>query len=204
MIKFYSFPLSGHSHRVELMLNLLGVEFENIIVDLAAGEQKKEEFLTMNPAGKVPVIDDNGTVIADSNAIIVYLARKFGGEKWLPSDPAKAAEIQKYLTIAASEIASGPGAARLVTVFGAGLDHEAAKATANALFVRMDKVLADRNFLTGSDVTIADIAGYSYIAHAPEGGVSLDPYPNIRAWLARVEALEGFVPMPATAVGLAA
>ena len=78
MIKFYSFPLSGHSHRVELMLNLLGVEFDNIIVDLAAGEQKKEEFLTMNPAGKVPVIDDNGTVIADSNAIIVYLARKFG------------------------------------------------------------------------------------------------------------------------------
>ena len=84
------------------------------------------------------------------------------------------------------------------------LDHENAKTVANDLFAVMDQLLADHAFLAGNEVTIADIAGYSYIAHAPEGGVSLDPLPNIRAWLGRIEALDGFVPMPRTAVGLAA
>ncbi|PCI34458.1 MAG: glutathione S-transferase [Alphaproteobacteria bacterium] len=204
MIKFYGFSLSGHSHRVELMLNLLDLPFENITVDLAAGAQKKPEFLALNPFGSVPVIEDDGLVIADSNAIITYLAKKYGGEAWLPSDAAMAAEIQGWLSVAAGKIASGPAAARLVTVFGASLDHEAAKATANGLFAVMDNSLADRPFLIGQNVTIADVAGYSYIAHAPEGGVSLDPYPNIRAWLGRIEALDGFVPMPVTKVGLAA
>ena len=169
MIKFYRFSLSGHSHRVELMLNLLGLSFESIDVDLAGGAQKTPEFLAMNPFGSVPVIDDNGTVIFDSNAIIVYLAKKYGGEKWLPSDPARAAEIQSWLSIAAGKIAYGPAAARLVTVFGASLDHEDAKDQANALFVTMDHILSNRSFLSGEDVTIADVAGYSYIAHAPEG-----------------------------------
>lgn len=104
----------------------------------------------------------------------------------------------------AGEIAHGPGAARLVTVFGATLNHENAKAIAYTLFATVDGILADRAFLAGAGATIADVAGYAYIAHAPEGGVSLDAYPNIRAWLGRVEALEGFVAMPATAVGLAA
>ncbi|MBL4893870.1 MAG: glutathione S-transferase [Emcibacter sp.] len=202
MIKFYSFSLSGHSHRVELMLNLLGVEFEYVNVDLANGAQKKPEFLALNPFGTVPVIEDDGVVIPDSNAILTYLAKKYGGETWLSNDPAKAAAVQSWLTAAASKIASGPAAARLVTVFGASLDHEAAKATANALFDIMDKILSDRHFLTGNAANIADVAGYSYIAHAPEGGVSLDPYPNIRAWLGRIEALEGFVAMPVTKAGL--
>jgi glutathione S-transferase len=204
VIKFYRFSLSGHSHRVELMLNLLNLTFEPINVDLANGAQKQPEFLAMNPFGSVPVIDDNGTIIADSNAIIVYLARKYGGDKWLPNDPAKAADVQRWLSIAAGEIAYGPAAARLVTVFGASLDHEGAKDKANTLFVTMDHILSSRNFLNGSDVTIADVAGYSYIAHAPEGGVSLDSYLNIKSWLGRIEALDGFVGMPETKVGLAA
>ena len=204
MIKFYRFSLSGHSHRVELMLNLLGLDFEPIDVDLVNGAQKEADFVTMHPFGKVPVIDDDGTVLWDSNAIITYLAKKYGGETWLPSDPAKAAAVQAWLSMAAGEIANGPGAARLVTVFGAGLDHENAKTIANDLFAVIDGLLADRAFLAGDDVTIADVAGYSYIAHAPEGGVSLDPYPSIRAWLARIEGLQGFVPMPKTDVELAA
>ncbi|NOZ67330.1 MAG: glutathione S-transferase [Alphaproteobacteria bacterium] len=202
MIKFYSFALSGHSHRVDLMLNLLGLPHENITIDLMKGEQKTPEFLALNPFGTVPALEDDGVILGDSNAIILYLAKKYGGDKWLPEDPAQAAEVQGWLTVAASKIASGPASARLVTVFGASLDHEATKATANALFAVMDKALSDRRFLIGDQVTIADVAGYSYIAHAPEGGVSLDPYPNIRAWLGNIEALDGFVPMPATKAGL--
>lgn len=204
MIKLYRYVLSGHSHRAELMLSLLGLDFELVDVDLAKGAHKEPEFLAKNPFGKVPAIDDDGVLIWDSNAILVYLAKKYGDRQWLPEDPAKAAAVQAWLSTAAGEIAFGPAAARLVNVFGAKLDHERAKTIANGLFATMDRQLADRHFLTGETPTIADVAGYSYIAHAPEGDVSLEPYANIRAWLERIEALEGFVPMKHTAVGLAA
>jgi len=203
-IKLYGFPLSGHSHRASLFLSLLGLPHETIFVDLAKGAQKAPDFLALNRFGQVPVIDDDGTVIADSNAILVYLATRYGDESWLPREPAAAAEVQRWLSVAAGQVFNGPCVARLVTVFGRKFDHDAAIATAHALFAVMDAHLADRPFLAGTGPTIADVAGYSYIAHAPEGGVSLEPYPHIRAWLARIVALPGFVPMPATKAGLAA
>ena len=93
------------------------------------------------------------------------------------------------------ELAYGPATAGLVTLFGAKLDYERAKAIAAQLYAVLDQYLATRAFLAGKEATIADIAIYSYTAHAPEGGVSLEPYPNVREWLARVEALPGFIPM---------
>lgn len=118
-MKLYHFPLSGHAHRARLFLGLLGVEHELVHVDLANGAQKKPEFLALNPLGQVPVLDDNGTVIADSNAILVYLARKLDRQDWMPLGAQAEAEIQKWLSIAAGPIAFGPAAARLVTVFKA-------------------------------------------------------------------------------------
>ncbi|MGU7774151.1 glutathione S-transferase family protein [Burkholderia sp. MR1-5-21] len=203
-IRVYSYLLSGHAHRVRLFLSILGVPFETIEVDLRAGEQRRPAFLAVNPFGQVPVIDDGGLVLADSNAILVYLAKRYGDAQWLPDDPAGAAAVQRWLSLAAGPIAVGPAAARLVTVFGAPLDHEAAKHRAVKLFDAIDAELAGKPFAAGAQPTIADIAGYTYIAHAPEGGVSLAPYPHIRAWLARVEALPGFVAMPTTRVGLLA
>ena len=198
MITLYHHPLSGHSHRVRLFLSLIGQAHELVEVDLLAGAHKQPDFLARNPFGQVPVIDDDGTVIADSNAILVYLALTYGPEDWLPKDPQGAAAVQRWLSVAAGEINSGPGAARLVKVFGAPLDHDRAKSVAERLFAVIEPHLADRAFLTGDRPTLADVAGYSYIAHAPEGEVSLEPYPSIRAWLARIEALPGFVPMQAT------
>lgn len=203
-IRLYSFTLSGHAHRVRLFLSLLGLPFEIVEVDLAAGAQREPAFLALNPSGQVPVIDDGGTVVADSNAILVYLAKRYGDTRWLPDDPVGAAAVQRWLSLAAGPIASGPCAARLVTVFGARLDHDAAKRTALKLFDVIDAELADKPFATGAQPTIADIAAYTYIAHAPEGGVSLEPYPHLRAWLARIEALPGFVGMPVSRVGLLA
>jgi glutathione S-transferase len=203
-ITLYGFPLSGHSHRASLFLSLLGLPHAEITIDLASGAQKQPSFLDLNGFGQVPVIDDGGTIVADSNAILVYLAARYGDESWLPRDPALSAQVQRWLSVAAGQIASGPAAARLVTVFGAPLDHERAKAVAARLFAVMDAHLADQPFLVGARPTIADVAGYSYIAHAPEGDVSLAPYPQIRAWLARIEQLPGFVAMPATKIGLAA
>ena len=202
-IRIHRHPLSGHAHRAVLFASLAGINHELVDVDLLAGEHKQPAFLALNPAGQVPVIEDGDTVVSDSNAILVYLARKFAPD-WLPADAKEEAEVQKFLSLAAGDIAFGPAAARLVTVFGAGLDADVAKGIANRVFDRLEAHLEGRDFLVGDAPTIADVAIYSYTAHAPEGNVSLAPYPNIRRLLANVEGLKGFVPMEATKIGLAA
>ena len=203
-IKFHRFTLSGHSHRAELFLSLLGLPVEPIDVDLAGSEQKSPAYLAMNGFGQVPVIQDGDVTVADSNAILVYLASRYGSETWLPRDPAGAAQVQRWLSVAAGQVAYGPCAARLVTVFKAAFNPDEVIARAHALFAILEKELAASPFLVGHHATIADVANYTYIAHAPEGNVSLNAYPAIRAWLARIETLPGFVPMPKTAIGLAA
>jgi glutathione S-transferase len=203
-IKLHRFFLSGHSHRVELFLSLLGLPHELVDVDLAAGAHRQPAFLAMNPFGQVPVIQDGETTLADSNAILVYLASRYGAGPWLPRDPAAAAAVQRWLSVAAGPLAFGPAMARLATLFKAPVNAEEAIARANGLFAVMDAELDTRPFLAGNAPTLADIANYTYTAHAPEGNVSLDPYPQIRAWLQRIEALPGFVPMAKSAVGLAA
>jgi glutathione S-transferase len=200
-IRFYRFALSGHSHRVELFLSLLGLPVEAIDVDLAGGGNRTPEFLARSPFGQVPAIEDGEVTLADSNAILVYLASRYDDTgRWLPRDPVAAAEVQRWLSVAAGFLAYGPAAARMVTVFGAKLDQEGAKKVAARLYKVLEAHLADSRFLTGAQPTIADIALYTYTAVSPEGGVSLAPYPNIQAWLDRVEALPGFVPIQRTAI----
>ena len=201
-IKLYNFPRSGHAHRVELMLSLLQLPTELIFVDLAKGEHKQPQYLAINSFGQVPAIDDNGVVLADSNAILVYLAQKYGNGRWLPADPVGAAHVQRWLSAAAGPIAFGPAAARLITVFGAQLNAEEVIGRAHNLLKVMELELVKTAYLAGEEPTIADVSAYSYVAHAPEGNVSLDDYANVRAWLARVEALPGFVAMPRTVAGL--
>lgn len=200
----HRFPLSGHAHRAELFLSLLGLDATLVDVDLRGGAHKRPDFLELNRFGQVPVLQDGDDVIADSNAILVYLARKYGGEQWLPSDPLQAANVERWLSVAAGQIASGPARARLITVFGARYSAEDTIAQAHALLQVVEDELRGRAWLVGTHPTIADVAAYTYIAHAPEGNVSLEPYPSIRAWLARIEALPGFVPMVSTPVGLRA
>lgn len=204
-ITLYRHALSGHSHRVETFLSILGLDFNLVDVDLANGEHKKENYLKKNNFGQVPALDDGSVTMADSNAILVYLARKYDSTNtWLPEDLVDAAKVQQYLSVAAGRIAFGPAAARLVNVFGAGLDHENAINTAHAILGEIESHLDGREWLVSAKPTIADIANYAYIAHAPEGDVSLDAYPNVKAWLKRIEDIQGFVPMQTTAVGLAA
>jgi glutathione S-transferase len=179
------------------MLSLLGLPVEKIDVDLATGAQKAPEYLARNPFGQVPVIEDGEVTVADSNAILVYLASRYDASGcWLPRDPAASAKVQQWLSVAAGQLASGPALARALTIFRRPGDVAAARALARRLFDVMEAELAKQTWLAGTErPTIADIAVYSYTAHAPEGGVPLDPYPAIRAWLGRIEALTGFVPM---------
>ena len=202
-VRIHHFPKSGHAHRALVFAKLAGIAHEAVFVDLAAGAHKTPEFLEMNPNGQVPVLEDGDVVVSDSNAILVYLARQYAPD-WMPTAAVGEAAVQRWLTRAAGEIAFGSAAARLITVFGAPLDVDFAAATAAKAMQKLEKGLEGRDWLVGDRPTIADVAAYSYTAHAPEGNVSLDPYPNVRAWIARFEALDGFEPMPATAVGLVA
>ncbi|MHB8455226.1 MAG: glutathione S-transferase family protein [Acidiferrobacterales bacterium] len=201
-IKLYRFFLSGHSHRVELFLSLLRLPFDLAEVNLAANAHKQPAFLAMNPFGQVPVIQDGDITLADSNAILVYLASKYGRDQWLPCDPVAAAAVQRWLSVAAGAVAFGPASARRATLFKASCSAEEAIARAHSLFTVMEAELKTSSFLTGNMPSIADIANYTYIAHAPEGNVSLEPYSHLRHWLQRIEALPGFVPMVKSKVGL--
>ncbi|MGQ7287180.1 glutathione S-transferase family protein [Vreelandella venusta] len=201
-IKVYRHALSGHCHRIELMLSLLGLPATFIDVDLAAGEHKAAPFLNLNAFAQVPVLDDQGVILSDSNAILVYLERRYGSGRWLPNDPLKQAQVQRWLSVAAGPLANSAMKARLVTVFNAPFDPAPLIADAHELFAIVDAHLSQQPFLASDQATLAEVSLYSYIAHAPEGNVSLEPYPHIRAWLQRIEALEGFVPMGVTKVGL--
>lgn len=204
-MKLYHFPLSGHAHRAALFLSLAGVEHELIPVDLAAGAHKQPEFLALNAFGEVPVLDDDGIIIADSLAILVYVARKIGPSHWLPTDPATEAEVQRFLSVAAGKIAYGACAARLVTLFDAPFRAEEVIGRAHATLTVIDQLLATRGWIAGTaQPTIADVALYSYIERAPEGNVDLSTYPHVLGWLRNIEQLPGFVPFARSRAGLEA
>ena len=203
-MKIHHHPLSGHAHRVVLFASLLGLEHELVEVDLQAGAHKKPEFLAISPFGQVPALEDDGVDIADSNAILVYLAKKAGRSDWLPEDALAAARVQRWLSVAAGELAYGPAAARLITVFGAGFNADEVIGRAHALLGKLEQHLADRDWLAADHPTIADVAIYSYIARAPEGNVELSAYPAVNRLLRRIEALPGFVPFAQTPAGLTA
>jgi glutathione S-transferase len=199
-IKLYRHPLSGHCHRVELFLALLQLPYTLIDVDLRAGAHKTPEFLRMNRFGQIPVLQDGEVTLADSNAILVYLATRYGEEKWLPRTAVAAAAVQRWLSVAAGPVAFGPAAARLVMLLNAPFNPDEVIKRAHDLFGVMEAELQRSAFLTGTTPTIADIANYSYIARAPEGNAA---YPQLRAWLQRIEKLPGFVPMLKSSIGLA-
>ncbi len=203
-MKLYYHPLSGHAHRARLFLSLIGQNVDLVEVDLAKGEHKQPAFLELNSLGQVPVLVDGETVVQDSNAIMTYLAKKLGKTEWLPEDPIGAARIQRWLSIAAGQIAYGPAAARLVTVFGAKFDTGEVIGRAHDLLKVVEQELASRDWLATERPTIADLALYSYIARAPEGNVDLSAYPKVGSWLTRIEQLPGFVAFVKTPVGLAA
>lgn len=194
--------LSGHAHRVELLLRMLELPFS--YRDAPAAVRATPAFLALNPLGQIPVLEDGGLALADSNAVLVYLAKRYDRTgQWLPDAPDAAAAVQRWLSIAAGEVFYGPAAARAITLWNMRPDADPvrARATAGRLLAFMEAHLAaSHGFLAAAHPTIADLACYSYSAHAPEGGVALDPYPAVQAWLARVEALPRFEPMPRSPV----
>ena len=201
-IVLYRNPKSGHCHKVELFLSLLNLRYINNDVDMVNAAHKSASFIEKNSLGQVPVIVDGDHTLSDSNAILIYLAKTYSTlEKWTGTTAFENANVQRWLSIAAGELARGPAALRLEYVFGASIDVPSALAISKILLDVMEKTLSNQNnYLVANTLTLADIAMYSYIAHAPEGGVSLQPYPAIRSWIDNIESTENFIPMPASTI----
>ncbi|MFQ4143892.1 glutathione S-transferase [Chlorogloeopsis sp. ULAP02] len=196
MIKLYGHELSGNSYKVKLLLSLLGIEHEWIKVDLLKGEHKASEFQSLNPFGQVPLLVDGDTIIKDAQAILVYLARCYGGEQWLPLDAVSLSQVVRWLSTTAGEVRQGPESARLYYLFNAtSIDIDRANQKTEFILTQLNQHLRDRQWLEFERITIADIAVFPYVALAPDGKIALDSYPHILAWIERVKTLPGFIGM---------
>jgi glutathione S-transferase len=196
MLRLHGHELSGNSYKVRLLLELLGVPYEWVRVDLMDGEHKRPSFLALNPFAHVPVLEEDGTTLSDAQAILFYLAARQGDGKWLPTDPLEQARVVRWLSTAAGEVRQGPESARLHHLFGVkAIPIE--RATEKAVFIleQLERHLSERLWLELNRPTIADIAVFPYVALAGDGGIDLAPYPHVRGWIGRIQALPGYVPM---------
>ena len=164
-VRLHRSRISGHCHRIELFLSLLGLPYEAVEVDLTRGEHKAPAFLALNPFGQLPVIQDGETTLADSNAILVYLEARYAPGQWLPRDPLGAARVQRWLSVAAGQLAFGPAVARVIHLFKRPQDPADAQARANHLFGLMEQELSAQPFLAGAQPTLADVAMYLSLIH---------------------------------------
>ena len=194
-MKLYDAAASGNCHKVRMLLSILGIAHEVIPINLPGMEQKTSAHMARNPLGTVPVLEDGDVTICDSQAILVYLASKHGGEAWLPRDPVGQAKVQQWLSFAVNELWNGPALARANLLFGRDIDLARAQAAANISLAVMDQHLEANDWLALGRPTIADIACYPYSALAEEGEISLAPFAALAAWFERIKALEGYVSM---------
>jgi len=195
-MKLYNVEFSGNCYKARLLMSFLQLECELIPIDVTKQEQKAPAYLRKNPLGEIPVLEDGDLVLRDSQAILVYLARKYGNKDWLPSDADDLALVMQWLSIACNEIARGPMDARAHFKFKLDNDIEQAHKNSKRILSIIDDHLDDREWLELNRVTIADIACYPYIALAHQGGITLNPYPNIKSWIKRIKALPNYISMP--------
>ena len=196
MITLYGHELSGNVYKVRLLLELLGTEYEFVKVDLMKGEHKKPPYLAINPFGQVPALVDGDETVLDAQAILVYLAKKYGSEEWLPTDAVSLSKVVRWLSTTAGEVRQGVEYARLYHLFKVKtIDIERTEEKANLILKQLDEHLAGQEWLEFGRPTIADIAVFPYVALAPDGKISLEPYPNVLAWIDRIKNLPNFVGM---------
>jgi glutathione S-transferase len=195
-MKLYDLELSGNCYKVRLFAALAKIPLEIVPVDFMGGEHKRPPLTNLNPWGELPILEDGKVVLRDSQAILVYLAAQYGDENWLPRDAAGLGEVMQWLSTSANELQNGPCAARLADKFGYAIDKADTLERAARILPLIEVHLAAHQWLALGRPTIADCAVMPYVALAPEGGISLEAYPNIRQWIARIKALPGFIPMP--------
>jgi glutathione S-transferase len=196
MIRLFDSAISGNSYKVRLAAAQLGIPLAIVPIDILRGESRTPEFLARNPNGRTPVIDDDGFVLAESNAILAYLAR---GTRLLPDDRRRWALVFQWLFFEQYSHEPFIATSRFWLLHKPdGPERAAALAVRRdggwAALRVMEQHLATRRFFAG-DYSIADVALFAYTHVAHEGGFALDDFPHVRAWLDRVRAEPGFVPL---------
>jgi len=195
-MKLYIASPSGNSYKAQILLALLKVPYEKTVLDLKKQEHKAAEYLKVNPRGEVPALEDGGTVVWDSAACLVYIARKHGGEKWLPTDPAGMAHVMQWLALSASEIQFGLQYGRRGVNQGrwtCGTLDDTRAVGEGALRV-MEGQLLQSDWLAADRPTIADVSCFPYVETAAESKVPLDLYPAVKNWLDRCKEIPGWPP----------
>jgi glutathione S-transferase len=203
MIRLYDYELSGNCYKVRLALNILQVPFTARAMDFHPGrEHKSEWFLKLNPLGQLPVLEDDGLLLREALAILVYLASRYDASgHWYPRhDAAALGRITQWLGFAESLTATA-AAARLHDTMFADVDIGRCRAGAHALLRILDEHLwfaeqsGEKWLATAAQPSIADLACFPYVMLSEEGGISRLPYPAIRRWAERVKRVPGFIPM---------
>ena len=193
-MKVYLGTVSGNSYKLRILLSLLKAPHEVVIIDMPNKQHKSAEFMKINPRGEVPALEDGGKVIWDSAACLVYVARKFGGEQWLPNDAAGMAEVMQWIALAATELQCGLQYARRGVVMGRwtlGTLEDGQKFGRVALDV-CEVHLQKNDWLALGRPTIAEPACFPYIETAPEAKVALEDYPAIVKWMEHCKKLPGW------------
>lgn len=193
-MKLYMTESSGNAYKARLLLSMLNVPFEKAMIDVRSGEHKKEPYVKINPRGQVPALEDGGRVYWGSTACLIYVARKHGGKRWLPTDPAGMAEVAQWLELAQNELHYGLQWARGVKTGIRKLgSYDEYRGYGEAGLAVLERRLKSNEWLALGRPTIADVACYPYVSVAPEGGFELGNYPAVTAWARRFEALPGWV-----------
>lgn len=197
----YDYILSPSCYKARLLAALLDVKLDLRPVDFHPGkEHKSPALMALNPAGSIPILQDGDLILTESTAILTYLAASHGPE-WLGgSDPKDAAQVQQWLAFS-HRLTAALGGARLIEMLHATGDLADCQARGVAALRELESALfarreAGQAGLAGDRLTIADIACFPYVALAPDGSVSLDPYPSIRIWMRTIRAQSGFIEMP--------
>jgi glutathione S-transferase len=199
MIQLYDHPISGNCYKVRLALNQLGIKYEKVNVDFFKGEQGKSEFVSLNPNKKIPVFIDGDFVLWESNAILLYIGKKFSPNLLYSEDPKVFGEISQWLFFGKTTIDPSLARARFTTRFVRKENQNEKELSAfreagrTALHI-LDGHLKKNDFLTGS-YSIADIGCYAYVHTAEEGEISLSPFSAVRDWCDRISSQPGYVSM---------
>jgi len=198
MLRLHDYLDSGNGYKVRLLLTQLGIPFTLIEIDILKGESRTPEFLRKNPNGRIPVLElENGRFLAESNAILFYLAEGF---PFLPTDRYERAQVLQWMFF--EQYSHEPNIATsrfwrkhlgITDERRAALEQK--RTLGYAALDVMEKHLADRSFFVGNSYTVADIALYAYTHVAHEGGFELSTYPHIRAWLERVRTQPRYMPI---------
>jgi glutathione S-transferase len=194
MITLYDHPRSGNCHKVRLLLSMLNLTYERVFVDVLAQVNHQPWFDSINPLQQIPVLVDDDFTIQDSQAILVYLAKRYDNQ-WFSDDPREAGQIVEWLSFAAKEVANGLQASRLFYIADEGIDIEAAQNEGRRVLAILDRRLTTRLWLCLDRPTIADVACFPYVGLAREGRLPLDKHRNVTAWVDRMARLKGYVTM---------